>query len=82
VGLAKGSGRVGYLLTAHNHNPAIECIRDCYFPIRNVVVIATPPILFRYSAGPSMAGNSTFWSVTLLSDRDSPSMMSATSCSV
>jgi hypothetical protein len=44
-GLAKGSGRIGYLLTAHNHNPAIECIRDCYFPIRNVAVTAAPPIL-------------------------------------
>jgi hypothetical protein len=47
-----------------------------------IAVTAAPPILFRYSDGPSMAGNSTFWSVTLLSDRDSPSMMSATSCSV
>jgi hypothetical protein len=49
-GLAKGSGRIGYLLTAHNHNPAIECIRDCYFPIRNVVVPATPPILAVFPA--------------------------------
>jgi hypothetical protein len=41
----KRIGQDFHLLTARNHNPAIECIRDCYFPIRNVVVIATPPTL-------------------------------------
>jgi hypothetical protein len=51
-------------------------------PTLSSVTFATPPILVRYSVGPSIAGSSLRVSLTRSKGLDSPSTISPTSCSV